>query len=98
MAKLIQILPLIGLTMIHSGQSVASYMPYILFYTALKTGLLFVNSLGHVQNSFKITSISMLLAASCWCLIVIGHFAVVVSNRYGGFYLGGQRQCNHADL
>lgn len=70
-AKLIQILPLIGLTMIHSGQSVASYMPYILFYTALKTGLLFVNSLGHVQNSFKITSISMLLAAGALLLLAI---------------------------
>ncbi|KRM23390.1 hypothetical protein [Latilactobacillus graminis] len=47
-AKLIQIFPLIGLTMIHNGQL------YISFYTALKTGLLFVNNSRHVQNAFKI--------------------------------------------
>ncbi len=99
-AKLIQILPLIGLTMIHSGQSVASYMPYILFYTALKTGLLFVNSLGHVQNSFKITSISMLLAAGALLLLaispwlyltdmaafILGASASVIMPTYEGVY------------
>lgn len=99
-AKLIQILPLIGLTMIHSGQSVASYMPYILFYTALKTGLLFVNSLGHVQNSFKITSISMLLAADALLLLaispwlyltdmaafILGASASVIMPTYEGVY------------
>ena len=103
MAKLIQILPLIGLTMIHSGQSVASYMPYILFYTALKTGLLFVNSLGHVQNSFKITSISMLLAAGALLLLaispwlyltdmaafILGASASVIMPTYEGVYYHG---------
>ena len=99
-AKLIQILPLIGLTMLHSGHTAASYMPYILFYTALKTGLLFVNSLGHVQNSFKITSISMLLAAgalfvlaiSPWLYLtdiaafILGASASVIMPTYEGVY------------
>ncbi|WP_208422460.1 hypothetical protein [Latilactobacillus fragifolii] len=99
-AKLIPIFPLIGLTMIHSGQSAASYMPYILFYTALKTGLLFVNSLGHVQNAFKITSISMVLAAgallvlaiSPWLYLtdmaafILGASASVIMPTYEGVY------------
>lgn len=99
-AKLIQIFPLIGLTMIHNGQSAASYMPYILFYTALKTGLLFVNSLGHVQNAFKITSISMVLAAgallvlaiSPWLYLtdmaafILGASASVIMPTYEGVY------------
>lgn len=99
-AKLIQVLPPIGLTMLHSGHTAASYMPYILFYTALKTGLLFVNSLGHVQNSFKITSISMLLAAgalfvlavSPWLYLtdiaafILGASASVIMPTYEGVY------------
>ena len=86
--------------MLHSGHTAASYMPYILFYTALKTGLLFVNSLGHVQNSFKITSISMLLAAgalfvlaiSPWLYLtdiaafILGASASVIMPTYEGVY------------
>lgn len=100
-AKLIQILPLMALTMIYTtNQSAESYMPYILFYTAVKTGLLLINGFGHVQNTFRLMQLSLImslatllvLSLSPWeyltdmAAFLLGLSASVILPTYEGVY------------
>lgn len=85
-AKLLPLLPLLALTMYDQAGDAATYMPYLLFYTAVKTGLLLANSRGQVQNAYKLLQRSLLLCVGALLVLTISSNLIVTD--IAAFLLG----------
>lgn len=86
-ANLIQLLPLIVFVTLYQHQPLAAYLPYILFYTGTKTGLLLVNGLGDVQNAYRLARACLVI---CWiALLTLCLFEQSAIRDLAAWLLGG---------
>lgn len=85
-ANMVQIIPLIIFMAYFRNPQILDYIPYVLFYTGSKTGLLLINGIGDINNPFRVFNYCLLVYIGM--LSVLGLTSNLIITDLAAFFLG----------